>query len=285
MNSRKQIDDEIKYIIVKREYIAILFALLVFFGVMEANGVFESLVEDYQNNTLARYLVKIGSYLLIFLVLLKISQVNHLQQFLGLNQRFKNKYLLAGPLLFISIGVVITSPLFRDIPLFLILLFVMENLLAGFTEEMCVRGLMFPLIVKANNNRRQIILISALLSSIIFGLLHYSNLKNQPGNFEGITSQVVFGFAIGMYFCGLLLRTENILVPAVMHGLFNITFGPKNIMLTPVSNISDQRETQFFDWSSFVSTSIVFLLILFIGIFMIRKADKQSVFRKLLEES
>jgi membrane protease YdiL (CAAX protease family) len=161
----------------------------------------------------------------------------------------------------------------------------MENLLAGFTEEMCVRGLMFPLIVKANNNRRQIILISALLSSIIFGLLHYSNLKNQPGNFEGITSQVVFGFAIGMYFCGLLLRTENILVPAVMHGLFNITFGPKNIMLTPVSNISDQRETQFFDWSSFVSTSIVFLLILFIGIFMIRKADKQSVFRKLLEES
>lgn len=46
-------------------------------------------------------------------------------------------------------------------------------------------------------------------------------------------SQVLFAFSVGIYFIGLTLKTKSILVPALIHGLFNFTFSPSNLKEYP----------------------------------------------------
>ena len=67
------------------------------------------------------------------------------------------------------------------------------------------------------HGRKKAYLVSALLSSCVFGLIHFENLIEQ--SFIGTVMQVYFAFAIGLCFCGVYLFSGTLLIPILLHGI------------------------------------------------------------------
>ena len=123
--------------------------------------------------------------------------------------------------------------------------------------------------------------MAAFVSSSLFGIVHFVNLFSQPDNFIGITSQVFFALSIGVFFSGLMVRTENILVPVLIHALVNFSFGAGELKETPVEEISNAVEQTGINWNSVIPTTIFFAFIMAGGIFMILSSDKQRIMSTL----
>jgi membrane protease YdiL (CAAX protease family) len=95
-------------------------------------------------------------------------------------------------------------PLFRGLSLPEILL---VAALAGLGEEMLFRGAAQPWLARVTGS----IPVGLLLASALFGLAHPLS-----------RTYVVLAAAIGLYFGGLLLATDNLLAPIVAHAAYDL---------------------------------------------------------------
>jgi membrane protease YdiL (CAAX protease family) len=151
----------------------------------------------------------------------------------------------------------------------------------GILEEFVFRGIVFPLLIKSFQNKKNVLLWAAFISSFLFGSIHYVNLFEQPGNFVGITSQVFFATSIGVFFCGLMARTGNILIPAAVHALINFSFGA-GVLKDGIGLLETAVESENgLNWNSIIPTSIFFIFIMLGGVFMLLKSNKSLLLRKL----
>ena len=166
---------------------------------------------------------------------------------------------------------------FEDSGLSNIIIFLLSALLVGLTEEIAFRSLIFPLLAKQTNQ----IVLSMIVSSMIFGSVHYINLFKQPDNIAGISSQALLAFSIGMFFCGLLLRTRNIYVLGFLHFLFNISFGSGELKLLGESTVASTSSSFHWDFGSIVGTLTVFLLIAISGLVMKKLANDDEFLDEL----
>lgn len=90
---------------------------------------------------------------------------------------------------------------------------------AGFYEETVFRGVMVPIGMRYLKSKNRISVI-IIVTSLIFGLLHIGNV------FQGanITMALIQGIATifgGFLYVAVYLRTGSILVPIVMHGIYD----------------------------------------------------------------
>lgn len=95
-------------------------------------------------------------------------------------------------------------------------LFIISMLSVGFLEEVIFRGLLFKAMSKDN------IKSAIIVSSITFGIGHIINLLNGSG--DALLSnllQVCYATAIGFLFVILFYKTKSLLVPIIVHGVFN----------------------------------------------------------------
>ena len=99
-----------------------------------------------------------------------------------------------------------------------IILLLVECLCIGFFEELAFRGLFLWVLEKKHRDRKWAF-ISVLISSAAFGLIHLINLY-QSSPFS-VFLQIGYSFLIGAMCSVVLLRTSNIWLCAVIHGLFN----------------------------------------------------------------
>ncbi|MBK7935850.1 MAG: CPBP family intramembrane metalloprotease [Lewinellaceae bacterium] len=146
---------------------------------------------------------------------------------IGKGAGVRNLHALIIPLGFILMGLMSNFQTYLDADKYLLLLFVLSVFLVGFVEEITFRGLILPLFIKSFSGRKGVLYWSAVLSALMFGSVHFINLFREPGNLVGITSQVFFALSIGVFFAGLLLRTGNIILPALLHGLVNFPLAPE----------------------------------------------------------
>lgn len=192
----------------------------------------------------------------------------------------KNAYAIAIPLTIILLGISINWSNYFEVSAWVVFVFFLKTLSVGFYEEFVFRGLAFPLMIQGFKESKNAIVMSAILSSLIFGLAHYINLFEEPDNFVGITNQVFFATAIGVFFCGIMVRTENIIVPVVLHMLVNFGFGSSEL-LTVAEETAQVSEEVGVNWNSVIPTAIFFTFILLSGVYMIRKEDRGSIIEKL----
>lgn len=223
--------------------------------------------------------------ILIYLIIRGIKILKFLD-FTSLNSvfRYRNTHAILIPLLFIIGGLYSNWLTYLNTNFQTIILFSISVIAVGIVEELIFRGAIFPLCIKAFKNFKKPILLGAIASSSLFGVVHFVNLFSQPENFIGITSQVFFALSIGVFFSGLMVRTENVLIPALIHALINFSFGSgelKNIVTEELSK-SDSTTIQ---WSTVIPTTIFFALILASGIFMIAKSDSKKMLEKILGPS
>lgn len=114
------------------------------------------------------------------------------------------------------------------------LMFIFSLCLVGFTEEILFRGIIFPKISDYFSS----IWLGALFSSFLFGIGHYINLIKNPDSINEITYQVISAFCIGVLMCGIFYKTKNIIIPALLHTIFNL-----HSLIITFNGIRNQKPT------------------------------------------
>jgi membrane protease YdiL (CAAX protease family) len=217
--------------------------------------------------------------ILIVTTLMCIIQLR-LLHFTGLDhwKNIKNIQATMIALVFIMVGISNNWNTYITAGVDLVLLFAISTLAVGVFEELLFRGLVFPLLIRSFSKSKSAFLWSAILSNLMFGLMHFINIFSQPENVVGILSQVFFATSIGVFFCGLMVRTEHILIPILIHALVNFGFGADEIKgITEIKEAS----TSGVNWNSLIPTTLFFSFIFAGGIFMIQKADQPHLLEKL----
>lgn len=104
-----------------------------------------------------------------------------------------------------------------------ILLFFVECLCVGFFEEVAFRGVVFLGILKRKPASKSWAALSVILSSAIFGLVHMINLfESSPG---AVFLQIGYSALIGAMCSVVLVKTANIWLCVLIHGIYNFAGG------------------------------------------------------------
>jgi membrane protease YdiL (CAAX protease family) len=243
----------------------------------------EWMTSFFQNELTARFLagviVRTSLIILFFYVIRQMSFTT----FSGLNswRKAKNLQAIILALLFVAFGFTSNINTYGASTPSILILFMISVIAVGVLEEFVFRGIVFPLFIQSFQSKKYVLLWAAFISSFLFGSLHYMNLFSQPGNFIGITSQVFFATSIGVFFCGLMARTENIFISILIHALINFSFGA-GALTTGINKIETTTVAENgLNWNSIVPTSIFFLFIMSGGVFMLLKSNKTILLRKL----
>ncbi len=106
-----------------------------------------------------------------------------------------------------------------DSPWWMIALLALECFAIGFFEETAFRGVVFLGILKKRPTSKKWTFCSILLSSAVFGLIHIINLYHSSP--LAVIMQIGYSFLIGAMCSVVLMRTANIWLCVILHGLFN----------------------------------------------------------------
>ena len=90
---------------------------------------------------------------------------------------------------------------------------------AGFFEETIFRGVTVPIGMRYIRSEKRVSII-VLFTALVFGLLHIGNVINGASVAMGIIQGTATIFA-GLLFAAVFLRTGNILIPIIMHGVYD----------------------------------------------------------------
>ncbi|MBR6402691.1 MAG: CPBP family intramembrane metalloprotease [Eubacterium sp.] len=159
------------------------------------------------------------------------------------------------------------------IALFLINLFIS----AGIREELLTRGLLFTFFRKAFGKSKASYIVAMSLSSVLFGLLHLSNLDNAVNPIP-IYAQIIYAIGIGFFLAALYARTKNLWGNIILHFLFDLS-----LMVYPYiyANRSDM-DVLIGEWlgSHIIIKSILISVVsILLGLFLIR----DSKFKPIME--
>lgn len=105
------------------------------------------------------------------------------------------------------------------------------TILIGLSEEFLCRGwIQNEMIERFGNNRKQVIL-SLILSGLLFGLMHISNFFLGQGAIETI-AQIIQTVAVGFLFGAIYYRSKNIWLVVFLHALwdFAVMTGDLNLI-------------------------------------------------------
>ncbi len=99
-------------------------------------------------------------------------------------------------------------------------LFLADCLFIGAFEELAFRGTLFLAILEKRRKDTRQIFITALISSLLFGLVHLANLL-EGGGLVATLLQVGYSFLIGGMCSIILLKTRSIIPCILLHTIFD----------------------------------------------------------------
>ena len=104
-----------------------------------------------------------------------------------------------------------------------LLLLIIQCISVGVYEEILCRGLLFTAFRNYFGEGKKKIFLAILLSGLVFGLLHLTNLINRPDQIMSVLLQVVYTTVGGIVFAFVYYRTDNLLPCIILHTLFNFS--------------------------------------------------------------
>ena len=108
------------------------------------------------------------------------------------------------------------------LPLSQIIIFIVAMIGVGIAEEFLFRGIVLNLLIDKFDKTPKGIYTSIAVSSIIFGVAHISNVFS-GASFKSSFIQAVGAIALGALLAVIYLRTNNIWVTAILHGLIDFS--------------------------------------------------------------
>lgn len=98
--------------------------------------------------------------------------------------------------------------------------FLLYCVAVGLFEEIVFRGLIFSYLIEAFSKTKKGLIVAFTVSSVLFGVLHLSNLFGGAGIGDTLL-QTVYSTLIGGLCAFVLLKTKNIVCPSLIHFLYN----------------------------------------------------------------
>jgi len=106
-------------------------------------------------------------------------------------------------------------------PLYLITVILYPFIVSGLFEEVLFRGLVLKILLKKTGETKKGIFSAFAISAALFGVAHSVNLLwDEP---LAVFSTVVFATGGGFFLGAIYLRTKTLIVPVLLHGLFNLS--------------------------------------------------------------
>ena len=131
-----------------------------------------------------------------------------------------------------------------------------ETLLAGVSEELMCRGILYNVI----NNKYKNVHVAVLLSSAVFGVVHFVNLINS--SFAETAMQVLFASSFGVLLAAIYARCKTVWPGVLLHGLYNFAaYAAGNLAFAENVDINIY----------IVITAVQIVASICIGLFLIRK--------------
>ena len=119
------------------------------------------------------------------------------------------------PILPLLTGEVVITANFTEI-----LLFFIYSLTVGAFEEISFRGLVFLMCYENLKEKKMGLFWSVALSSSLFGIVHLVNLLAGSG-IVPVLMQIGYSFLIGSMCAIVMIKTGDIFIPILLHGIFN----------------------------------------------------------------
>ncbi|MCZ4318383.1 CPBP family intramembrane metalloprotease [Aequorivita viscosa] len=252
--------------------IAVL-AVTAFIMLMPIEAIFSNICNDEFRLEYISLTFKMG---LIFPIGYSLIKTLKLESLAGISRQFSWRFrylnLIPGYLIAIALLGLLGKDLSAIVPFNLMLLLI-GCLMVGFAEEYLFRGLLQSLFLKKYGLRKNGILISILLSSVLFGLFHLLNLTRND-NVGQVLIQVIFAIFIGFFFGVMVLKTNRLNPLAITHGLINFSF---SIAFLPSLNSVQEEVSRPISLAPIILTLPLFL----ISFLIFKKTDKKGIAKKL----
>ena len=173
---------------------------------------------------------------------------------------------------FLLINVFQEAPLIDiDDALCLILLY----LFVGVFEEFLIRGLSLNIFLEKFGNNKKGIWLSIVISSVLFGLIHFANLTT-GASFQGVLIQVISASFLGIYLSALYLRSGSVWTTAILHGIYDLAVSIPNLFKT--SEFVDSTTQYGEAISNYNWFSVVFTFVFVLGaMFLLRDKKMKNV--------
>jgi len=229
-----------------------LFMILV--AVLVANIIFKNICIHFFNNSLECKIFYKTILILSTVILIKKADL------------LKKLYPVKNAILFIiiSIGLLLVS--FRYINIVATknfinldinehLAFILSCFSTGLFEELFFRIFTFYFILKIFKTGKHNLVLAILLSSLIFGFSHLTNIFNPTFHKISILNQVFFAISIGIFLQSLYFRFKSIILIVTLHSLINYLGLYKRNLIKFVN----ETDTPY-DYNDFISTFISILI-------------------------
>lgn len=105
----------------------------------------------------------------------------------------------------------------------MIVYFFIVTLAIGIYEELLCRGLLFNSFKIYFGDTQKGVYLSAILSSLLFGIMHLTNLIWSPSLIISTICQVIYATFVGFLFCVIYYRSKNLISCMLLHGIFDYT--------------------------------------------------------------
>lgn len=109
------------------------------------------------------------------------------------------------------------------------------NVSTGLFEEILCRGTIQNILIDRYGTSPAGVWKAIVLSSGIFALIHFANLIEKPYYLLGTITQVIYAFCLATLFGTIYYLTKDLLVPIVLHAVFNFFGSITDIFTAPVS--------------------------------------------------
>lgn len=265
---------------IKKEYVYIFLFLIVFVTAFLLISSLKNFIFHDESLFTLDYGVDIAFRSLFCTLIFAFIYKSGLKRFSGLLQPLviSNVHFLFLPTLFIVLVIISETDKISSLITSVVILMVISNLLIGLLEEGLVRGIVLPLLIKYGSGRFNFIW-ALVVSSIVFGLLHYINLVTDTRTFEEVTGQVIYATAIGCFLGGMSLANNSILPAIILHATIDF-----------LSDVNGHQTARHIDTISLPMpteegsqwpTLFFFLTLVALGIYMSQQSDKGKILSRL----
>jgi membrane protease YdiL (CAAX protease family) len=143
----------------------------------------------------------------------------------------------------------------------------------AFFEETLFRGLVLKILIKKRGTSKNGIIKACVISSVIFGCVHISNLF--VDDVLPVMSNIIGGIAFGVFSAALFLRTGTLWVVILMHGFINLSHQIFNAVIYPEIYIQTVLETS--EFSGFIISALWSTITLIAGFVLLRKVNPEAI--------
>lgn len=235
--------------------------VIIFVAVIATNILLKEINKEiFEDNLLTKIISKFLLVIITVILTLKYSLIRFKYNKTSIVFTIISFIITLLAFLFIKNEIVVNRLIIDDYKHFL---FLLSCFTVGLFEELFFRIFMFLFMLKIFEKDRRRLLKSIILTSIFFGIAHYSNFLNPEYYTFSVINQSLFAISIGVLLQSLYIRFNSLIFIVTIHTLINYLGSYKSKLFEINQNFNTDYETG--DFLSTLLSIVIFSIIVIIA--------------------